>query len=75
VHSYYLVTLFTLSLFIIYHTNNNNCSSVSVTRLQVFTELQDSLNLSEVEGIDDASVIIRHLSVGITAETVITDRN
>jgi hypothetical protein len=25
----------------------------------------------EVEGIDDASVIIRHLSVGITAETVL----
>ncbi len=26
---------------------------------------------TEVEGIDNASVIIRHLSVGITAETVI----
>ncbi len=27
--------------------------------------------INEVEGIDDASVIIRHLSVGITAETVL----
>ncbi len=27
-------------------------------------------NWSEVEGIDNASVIIRHLSVGITAQTV-----
>ncbi len=26
---------------------------------------------SEVEGIDDASVIIRHLSIGITAVTVL----
>ncbi len=40
-----LVTLFTLSLFII--PINNNCSSVSVTRLQeVPTELRDSLNLN-----------------------------
>ncbi len=29
------------------------------------------LKAIEVEGIDDASVIIRHLSVGITAETVL----
>ena len=36
ISAYYLVTLFTLSLFII--PINNNCSSVSVTRLQVLTE-------------------------------------
>ncbi len=43
ISAYLPVTLFTLSLFII--PTNNSCSSVSVTRLQVYTDLQYSLNL------------------------------